>query len=101
MEVLNSQLSEFKKEFLLKEISILKYSDEMKPKELMLENAKVDFYDSQLEGDWMACMDGKISEAFESADTWLETVNLIYSLAAGGVIIMEIACLYEVWPDEE
>jgi hypothetical protein len=93
MEVLESNLLSVEKEFILKQLAVLKIYSDIKHQKLNIENGRI-ACDSQFECDLLSCVDRKITEEFESAETWAETVLVVYGLAAGGVAMHWATCLY-------
>lgn len=77
LELLSSKLSDVKREFIFKELAVLKYAGFLK--ENSFKNARL-MCDSQFECDLLACVDSKITAAPESATTYLEYALLIYDM---------------------
>jgi hypothetical protein len=68
LEVLESNLLSVEKEFILKELAVLKIYSDIKYQKFNVENGRI-ACDSQFECDLLACVDAKITAAFESATT--------------------------------
>lgn len=80
LQVFESNLLSVEKEFILRQLAVLKLFSDIKYQKLSIENGRI-ACDSQFECDLLACVDAKITDAFESAsDTWLETAILIYDM---------------------
>lgn len=90
MKILASDLSNTKKEFLLKELALLKFHSELREYYLTSQSDRIQ---CDYECRWNACMEEKIQEAFDSANTWLETAYLILTMPEQ-MVVWNLACLY-------
>ncbi len=95
LEVLESKLISVEKEFILKELAVLKIYSDIKYQKLNVENGRI-ACDSQFECDLLACAERKVNETFESAETWFEIALATYELAAGGMAYIWANCTYLV-----
>lgn len=76
-EIINSALSDVKKDFLLKELATLKEINAFK--NLYFQNKRV-MCDSQFECDLLGCMAEKMEEQFGSDVNWIDILHNTYSL---------------------
>ncbi len=77
LEVINSDLSNLKKDFLLKELAALKALSSLELGEM--NNGRI-MCDSQFECDVLGCMEGKAEAAFGPDNNWIDLAVNIYSL---------------------
>jgi hypothetical protein len=79
LEVINSKLSETKKEFLLKELAKLKALKSLLEKKL--ENARI-MCDSKFECEVLACVEAKVAAALDpDENNWIDLAYNIYFMA--------------------
>lgn len=90
LKIIDSELSKIKRDFILKELAMLRFYSELKSKSL---NSESDRIQCDYECRWNTCMEGKINDAFASATTYLETAWLIYNMPYQ-MVVWNAACLY-------
>ena len=93
IELINSRLTLEEKNFFLKETAILKFNSSLKSSNKVYDNGRIK---CDFECRWNECMEGKITDAFESAHTWLETAWVIYNMPLD-MPIWQVSCIYEAW----
>ena len=73
MEVLESNLLSVEKEFILKQLAVLKIYSDIKHQKLNIENWRI-ACDSQFECDLLACVAAKVEDALNEDNSWVEIV---------------------------
>jgi len=95
LEIINSDLTDVKKDFLLMQLAVLKTYSSILHKKLNLTNGRI-ACDSQFECGVLDCAERKVNEKFESAETWFETGMVVYELGSGGMAYIWMICTYLV-----
>jgi hypothetical protein len=81
VEIIGSALSEVKKDFLLKELAVLKFANALRFNKINRANGRI-ACDSQFECDVLACVEAKVADALNpDENNWIDLAYNIYSMA--------------------
>ncbi|MCH6234898.1 hypothetical protein [Cognataquiflexum rubidum] len=90
LKIIDSELSKIKRDFILKELAMLRFYSELKSKSL---NSESDRIQCDYECRWNGCMEAKIISAFGSTSTYLGIAWTIFNMPYD-MLVWNAECLY-------